>query len=103
MRAGATPATNLTVTGAALATAGRLFTSYLIATTASNASAASTATGGEDSGTMASALTAEELVDMGGMATVALLHALMPTHWLPFSIVGQAQKWTLSKTLVVSK
>jgi len=39
---------------------------------------------------------------MGGMVTVALLHALMPTHWLPFSIVGRAQKWSLGKTLLVT-
>jgi len=26
----------------------------------------------------------------------------IPTHWLPFSIVGRAQNWTLSRTLLVT-
>lgn len=46
--------------------------------------------------------TAEDLSTIGGIATVSLLHSFIPTHWLPFSIVGRAQKWTLSRTLFVS-
>ncbi|KAG4962083.1 hypothetical protein JHK82_038769 [Glycine max] len=46
-------------------------------------------------------LTAEDLSTIGGIATVSLLHSFIPTHWLPFSIVGRAQKWTLSTTLIV--
>ncbi|RAL47867.1 hypothetical protein DM860_011452 [Cuscuta australis] len=46
--------------------------------------------------------TAEDLSTMGGIATVSLLHSFIPTHWLPFSIVGRAQKWTLSRTLIVT-
>jgi hypothetical protein len=46
---------------------------------------------------------AEELSTIGGIATVSLLHSFIPTHWLPFSIVGRAQKWTLSRTLLVSE
>lgn len=46
---------------------------------------------------------AEDLSTIGGIATVSLLHSFIPTHWLPFSIVGRAQKWTLSRTLLVSK
>ena len=46
---------------------------------------------------------AEDLSTIGGIATVSLLHSFIPTHWLPFSIVGRAQKWTLSRTLFVSK
>jgi len=46
--------------------------------------------------------TAEDLSTIGGIATVSLLHSFIPTHWLPFSIVGRAQKWTLSRTLLVS-
>ncbi|KAJ0478480.1 hypothetical protein HanHA300_Chr13g0500551 [Helianthus annuus] len=45
--------------------------------------------------------TAEDLSTIGGIATVSLLHSFIPTHWLPFSIVGRAQKWTLSRTLLV--
>lgn len=45
---------------------------------------------------------AEDLSTIGGIATVSLLHSFIPTHWLPFSIVGRAQKWTLSRTLLVS-
>ncbi|MFQ6638842.1 hypothetical protein Gotur_014453 [Gossypium turneri] len=46
---------------------------------------------------------AEDLSTIGGIATVSLLHSFIPTHWLPFSIVGRAQNWTLSRTLFVSK
>lgn len=46
--------------------------------------------------------TAEDLSTIGAIATVSLLHSFIPTHWLPFSIVGRAQKWTLSRTLIVT-
>ncbi|KAG1365539.1 Stage II sporulation protein E [Cocos nucifera] len=39
---------------------------------------------------------------IGGITTISLLHSFIPTHWLPFSIVGRAQKWTLSRTLLVN-
>ncbi|XP_059310882.1 glucan endo-1,3-beta-glucosidase 14-like [Lycium ferocissimum] len=51
---------------------------------------------------MESGFTAEDLSTIGGIATVSLLHSFIPTHWLPFSIVGRAQKWTLSRTLLVT-
>ncbi|XP_042012185.1 uncharacterized protein LOC121760609 [Salvia splendens] len=51
---------------------------------------------------MEGGITAEELSTIGGIATVSLLHSFIPTHWLPFSIVGRAQKWTLSRTLLVT-
>ncbi|KAJ6812091.1 uncharacterized protein M6B38_320735 [Iris pallida] len=47
-------------------------------------------------------ITFEDLPKIGGIATVSLLHSFIPTHWLPFSIVGRAQKWTLSRTLLVT-
>ncbi|CAH9100142.1 unnamed protein product [Cuscuta epithymum] len=47
-------------------------------------------------------LSAEDLSTIGGIATVSLLHSFIPTHWLPFSIVGRAQKWTLSRTLIIT-
>ncbi|MDB5421810.1 MAG: hypothetical protein JWR59_1757 [Brevundimonas sp.] len=36
---------------------------------------------------------------LGGGFVAAFLHAALPTHWLPFVLVGRAQKWTLAKTL----
>lgn len=32
----------------------------------------------------------------------ALLHAALPTHWLPFVLVGRAQGWSGRKTLAVT-
>jgi hypothetical protein len=52
---------------------------------------------------MMGGFSAEDLSTIGGIATVSLLHSFIPTHWLPFSIVGRAQKWTLSRTLLVSE
>nr|CAB3476914.1 unnamed protein product [Digitaria exilis] len=46
--------------------------------------------------------TAEEASTIGGIATVSLLHSFIPTHWLPFSIVARAQRWPLSRTLLVN-
>lgn len=34
-----------------------------------------------------------------GFAT-AFLHAALPTHWLPFVLVGRAQRWTPSRVLL---
>jgi nickel/cobalt exporter len=33
---------------------------------------------------------------------VAFLHAAMPTHWLPFVLVGRAQGWSSGRTLGVT-
>jgi hypothetical protein len=33
---------------------------------------------------------------------VAFMHAALPTHWLPFVLVGRAQKWTTLRTLSVT-
>jgi len=33
-----------------------------------------------------------------GFAT-AFLHAALPTHWLPFVLVGRAQRWSLARVL----
>lgn len=35
---------------------------------------------------------------LGGFVT-AFLHAALPTHWLPFVLVGRAQRWSLATTL----
>jgi nickel/cobalt exporter len=34
--------------------------------------------------------------------TIALLHTLIPSHWLCFVVVGRAQRWTLGRTLSVT-
>jgi len=36
---------------------------------------------------------------VGGGFAAAFLHAALPTHWLPFVLVGRAQRWTLPKVL----
>ncbi|WGM46474.1 hypothetical protein KOAAANKH_01342 [Brevundimonas sp. NIBR10] len=36
---------------------------------------------------------------LGGGFVAAFLHAALPTHWLPFVLVGRAQRWTLTRTL----
>jgi hypothetical protein len=33
---------------------------------------------------------------------VAFLHTIIPTHWLPFALVGRAQGWSRRKTLAVA-
>lgn len=33
---------------------------------------------------------------------IAGLHALMPTHWLPFILVGRAQRWSRRKTVAIT-
>ena len=34
--------------------------------------------------------------------TVAFLHAVIPTHWLPFVVAARAQHWKTTKTLAVT-
>ena len=36
---------------------------------------------------------------IGGGFAAAFLHAALPTHWLPFVLVGRAQKWSLARVL----
>jgi hypothetical protein len=36
---------------------------------------------------------------IGGGFVAAFLHAALPTHWLPFVLVGRAQKWSLPRVL----
>jgi len=45
---------------------------------------------------------AKEVGTIGGIATVSVLHSFIPTHWLPFSIVGRAQNWSISRILLVT-
>lgn len=33
---------------------------------------------------------------------VGFLHAIIPTHWLPFVVAARAQRWTKAKTLTVT-
>lgn len=34
--------------------------------------------------------------------TIAALHALIPSHWLAFAVVGRSQRWTLRRTLTTT-
>lgn len=34
-----------------------------------------------------------------GTLSVATLHALIPSHWLAFAVIGRAQRWKTSRTL----
>ena len=34
-----------------------------------------------------------------GTLTISLLHALIPSHWLSFALVGKARKWSVGRTL----
>ncbi|WP_420471212.1 hypothetical protein [Brevundimonas sp. FT23042] len=36
---------------------------------------------------------------LGGAFVTAFLHAALPTHWLPFVLVGKAQRWPLPRVL----
>ena len=36
---------------------------------------------------------------LGGGFVAAFLHAALPTHWLPFVLVGRAQGWSMGQTL----
>lgn len=36
---------------------------------------------------------------LGGGFAAAFLHAILPTHWLPFVLVGRAQGWGMARTL----
>ena len=38
---------------------------------------------------------------LGGLS-IATLHAILPNHWMPFVLVGQAQKWSKRKTLSIA-
>lgn len=37
---------------------------------------------------------------LGGGFAAAFLHAALPTHWLPFVLVGRAQRWGLTRNLL---
>ncbi len=36
---------------------------------------------------------------LGGGFVTAFLHAALPTHWLPFVLVGRAQRWSVGRVL----
>src|SRR5574341_48934 len=33
---------------------------------------------------------------------IALTHAIMPNHWMPFALIGKGQNWSLTKTIFVT-
>ena len=37
-----------------------------------------------------------------GAFSIAALHALIPSHWLAFALVGRAQKWTTRRALTIT-
>ena len=39
---------------------------------------------------------------LGGGFVAAFLHAALPTHWLPFVLVGRAQRWSLTRVMTVA-
>ncbi len=39
---------------------------------------------------------------LGGGFVAAFLHAALPTHWLPFVLVGRAQRWSLGRVMAVA-
>lgn len=39
---------------------------------------------------------------LGGGFVAAFLHAALPTHWLPFVLVGRAQRWSLARVITVA-
>ena len=34
--------------------------------------------------------------------TIAFLHAAIPTHWLPFALIGRARGWSRRRTLAAA-
>lgn len=39
---------------------------------------------------------------IGATFLIALAHAVMPTHWMPFALIGKEQKWSLPKTILIT-
>ena len=39
---------------------------------------------------------------LAGTVSIAALHALIPSHWLAFAVVGRRQKWSVRRTLTVT-
>ena len=37
-----------------------------------------------------------------GTLSIATLHALIPSHWLAFALVGRSQRWSVRRTLAVT-
>ena len=40
---------------------------------------------------------------LGAGFVTAFLHAALPTHWLPFVLVGRGQRWTLPQVLTATR
>ncbi|KKO18545.1 MAG: hypothetical protein DCC43_09220 [Candidatus Brocadia sp.] len=39
---------------------------------------------------------------IGATFLIALTHAIMPNHWMPFALIGKGQKWSLTKTVFIT-
>ncbi len=37
-----------------------------------------------------------------GAVSIAAMHALIPSHWLSFAVIGRSQKWSIRRTLLVT-
>lgn len=37
-----------------------------------------------------------------GSLIISMLHALIPSHWLPFVTIGQTERWSLRQTLIIT-
>lgn len=44
----------------------------------------------------------EQIALLGSAATISVIHTLLPSHWLCFSLVGRANRWPLRRTLGVT-
>src|SRR3989338_7643883 len=42
------------------------------------------------------------LLLLSGAFVLTLLHTILPEHWMPFILVGKAQKWDTKKTISVA-
>ncbi len=39
---------------------------------------------------------------LGAAAAVAVLHSILPDHWVPLAVVGRTQRWSLVRVARVS-
>lgn len=44
----------------------------------------------------------ERFATLLSVASIGMLHTLLPNHWLCFSLVGKANRWSMSKVLSIS-
>jgi len=42
--------------------------------------------------------TASELLLIGAVISVGILHTIVPDHWVPITLIARQQGWTLRET-----